>query len=98
MTARDYITSLHLPSLHHAAIYGNNKKVKQYLAAGDPIEAQDDVDGFTPLLAAVDGNQSTTVKLLLATGANPNTRDRKGYFPLYCAAQNGNVVIAKDLL
>lgn len=62
------------PRLHRAAAHGGVAQLKQYLTAGDAVNARD-VDGRTALLWAVVGDQIDSAKLLLAAGAN---RERSG--------------------
>ena len=66
--------------------------LKQLLAAGAELEAEDAV-GMTPLAAAAAAGQADAVRLLLSAGANPDHGN-----PLLMAAKNGYVEIVSDLL
>ena len=51
-----------------------------------------------PLFHAVEDNQIDAVRLLLATGADPNVRDNEGDSPLRICVQKGNLEMARLLL
>ncbi|KAI1662840.1 hypothetical protein F4813DRAFT_394955 [Daldinia decipiens] len=62
-------------------------KLAEYLK-GDPsiINKPDPASGLTPLAAAIRKGNSSTVKLLLDNGANPDTKTQDGRTPMFMAA------------
>jgi ankyrin repeat protein len=54
--------------------------------------------GFTVLMAAVEGDNLAVVRLLLARGADVKARNRVGWTALHAAAVAGNRGVAEDLL
>jgi hypothetical protein len=55
-------------------------------------------DGSTPLILAVNFGKVSTVRFLIAHGADPSERDRAGETPLISAAWDGQVEIAHILI
>jgi hypothetical protein len=55
-------------------------------------------DGLTPLLAAVQANNRTTVAILLEHGADPTIADTMNFDPLYWALHKGFYQVADVLL
>jgi ankyrin repeat protein len=68
------------------------------LRYGADVNAWDEKHRMTPLLIAVFRNQPEAVRILLATGADPNVRDDEGYSPLRWCAQEGHLEMARLLL
>lgn len=66
----------------------------------DPRVRFDDkeIGGLTPLTAAANTSQGRAAELLLARGADPNSKDNYGHPPLVHAAKCGAVEVVKALL
>lgn len=64
------------------------EQVNSLLDSKEPIDQQDK-DGRTPLMVAVQKNNLQIAKLLLDRGANPNVRDNTMLSPWLCAGANG---------
>ena len=80
-------------SIHDAAENGNIEAVKQHLAAGTDVN----LGGVaTPLHPATYSGHKEVVELLIANGANVNTKD-KGWTPLDIAIEFEHSEIA-DIL
>ena len=96
------------PNLHYyrqsalvdASLNGKLSRMKFLLALGaDANEFEcPNVRCLTPLVAAVEANQSEAVRLLLARGANVNKRLRRGQTALMFASYKGNTEMVKFLL
>jgi ankyrin repeat protein len=56
--------------------------IDQLLAAGTPIDAVDPAFGGHPLRAAAENGRPSSVRHLLARGADPNLRAADGHTPL----------------
>ena len=83
--------------LFKATVAGNVKEVTRLLAIGININVIK--DHSTPLMMAVSTRSHIdVVKLLLNTGADPNTSDELGRTPLHEAAINGYTEAIKMLL
>ena len=67
--------------LHYVALEGTVDAIEAQLAAGAPIDAQDD-NGMTPLMFAVQQSRTQAVELLLNRGADPELADRHENTPL----------------
>jgi len=93
-------------SIHEAAEDGNIEAVKQHLAAGADVNANDFV-GATALHNAVRvevgettvankdvAAQKEIIELLIAAGADVNAKDDDGWTPLHFAKAKGHKVIA----
>ena len=68
-------------SIHQAVFDGNIEAVKQHLAAGTDVNAEDE-DGDTPLHLAT---TKEIAELLIAKGADMHTKNYKKYTPLHSA-------------
>ena len=68
-------------SIHKAAEAGNIKAVKHHLAASTDVDAGDE-DASTPLHYAVAFSHKETAELLIAKGADVNTKNELGETPL----------------
>ena len=81
-------------SIHDAAAKGDVEAVKQHIAAGTYIDVKDDF--WTPLrYAAIDGHKEIA-ELLIANGADVNTKDDFGGTPLHNAL--GYIEVAEILI
>jgi ankyrin repeat protein len=86
--------------LHRAALAGEPAAARALLAAvGSQLDAVD-VDGVTPLAAACAAprHAAAVIKVLLAAGADAQSKDVYGSQPLHRAAVAGNVKAVKALL
>uniref|UniRef100_A0A7N4PPS2 Ankyrin repeat and kinase domain containing 1 n=1 Tax=Sarcophilus harrisii TaxID=9305 RepID=A0A7N4PPS2_SARHA len=83
--------------LHFLVTEGNVEKVRLLLRQEVDVDCQT-VEGYTPLIIAVQDQFSDLCMLLLSQGANPNLVDEDGWAPLHFAAQNGDDRIARLLL
>ena len=68
-------------SIHMAAIDGNIEAVKQHLATGTDVNAEDGA-GTTPLHRAAGWGHKEIVELLIAAGADVNAKSDNGRTPL----------------
>ena len=69
-------------SLFDAAGDGNIEAVKQHLAAGTALQHENNVGWTSPLHQAAGGGHKEIVELLIAAGADVNTKGYKGSTPL----------------
>jgi len=86
-------------SLHYAVDSCNKKLVQWVIQEGAPIEARDNVSGWTPLLrvAATSGDHDTC-EVLLDAGADVNLQDYAGKSSLMMACLNGHLLTTQLLL
>lgn len=91
-------------ALWHVSFAGHTAIAKQLLAAGAQVEAGDLISGTTPLQQASVWGREENVKLLLASGADPNIIGDEGCGtsgwgkPLHEALRKGYWDIVKQLL
>ena len=83
-------------SIVDAAIDGNIEAVKQAIADGADVNAKP--GGITPLHWAAWRGRKEIAELLIAKGADLNTKNKDGGTPLHNAAWKGHVEIAKLLI
>ena len=83
--------------LTRAALFGNTETAAVLLQAGANINAKTANQNETALHHAVISNNISTLKLLLAYGANPHARNRGNETPLDLARKEGKK-IAGDFL
>jgi ankyrin repeat protein len=86
-------------SIHAAAETGNIEAVKQHLADGVNMNAEDMI-GWTPLYFAIDEGHTEITELLIAKGADINAKnasaiglnaeDIRGWTPLHCAVKKAS--------
>ena len=69
-------------SLHSAATEGNIEAVKQHLAAGTALQHENNVGWTSPLHQAAGRGHNEIVELLIANGADVNTKGYQGSTPL----------------
>eukprot|EP00968_Pinguiococcus_pyrenoidosus_P012483 scaffold1096_cov171-Pinguiococcus_pyrenoidosus.AAC.4 len=85
-------------SLHDAAERGDVEEVMRLVGEGADKESQEEIDGTTPLLAAVEKGHLEVVQVLLVCGANKEAANNKGWTPLNAAAQKGQLEVVQALL
>ncbi|XP_068673149.1 myotrophin-like isoform X2 [Montipora capricornis] len=83
-------------ALHYAADAGKVPIVRFLLGKMAIIDYQD-MDGMTPLMAAVDKDHLQTAKLLLEEGADPHIEDETGKTAFDIAKDHGFTQIQKFL-
>lgn len=69
-----------------AILRGDNLEVGKLLAAGAPVDYQDEPDGWTPLIYSVYYRNPAARELLLERNAAPDRSDFSGRTPLMVAA------------
>jgi ankyrin repeat protein len=84
-------------TLHQAAGDGNLTKLRQQLAGGARIDAQD-AEGSTPLLHAILQHERGAALFLLDAKADPNIATHKGWTPLHEAVDNMDPELVAALL
>ena len=85
-------------SIHEAAEDGNIEAVKQHIAAGTDVNAKDKY-GESPLLFAATFGHKEIAELLIANGADVNTKiDKIGMTPLHIATGQGYKEIVELLI
>lgn len=93
-----HIAGQHDPTLHEAVRSGNAAMVQLLLAAGAPIDEQNNL-GETPLhLAAEEDERLAVLELLLLAGANPMLKRIFDETPLEVALNSGSEGCASTLL
>jgi ankyrin repeat protein len=87
-------------ALIEAAKKGDVEKTRKLLDGGANPDGEPGSKDWTPLCAASYRGHSKTAALLLAYGADPNLRDRKGNraTPLWWAVSSGNDSLIRTLL
>ena len=70
-------------SIQDAAKEGNFKVIKQHIATGADVNARDGFDGMTALHNAVWGNKREIIELLVASGADVDAKDDRGWTTLH---------------
>ncbi|CAH0549306.1 unnamed protein product [Brassicogethes aeneus] len=84
--------------LHEAAFTGNVTMANVLVSNGADLNAQD-INGYSPLMFAVDNNHTETAEFLINQGANVNLRGSKdNRTALHVAAATGNVTMANVLV
>ena len=77
---------------------GNIEAIKQHLADGADVNAKEAKNQITPLHWAAWRGRKEIAELLIAKGADLNTKNKDGGTPLHNAAWKGHVEIAKLLI
>lgn len=86
-------------ALHLASFFGHADVVRLLVAAGARRTAVSrNKLANTPLHAAVAARRAAVVDILLAAGADPDSRETNGLTPLHLAALNGDVEIIRRLI
>jgi ankyrin repeat protein len=82
-----------------ACFFGHYETAQYLIKAGAAVNSASRNDlQATPLHSATAADNLEIVDLLLANGADPNTREQGGFTPLHAAAQNGNLDIIRALI
>jgi uncharacterized protein len=82
-----------------ASFFGHYDTAELLLSKGARVNSPaDNQTRVTSLHSAAAGGHAGIVRLLLESGAEPNSRQQGGFTPLHSAAQNGNVESLKLLL
>ena len=84
--------------IHDAARIGNGKEIGALLKAQPAARDVRTAQGSTPLHLAATNPDISSLKALLAAGADPNARDGDGATPLHMAAYTQNAKHAQLLL
>jgi len=84
--------------LYEAAKSGNIEEVKRLLASGIEPDAEKDLDGYTPLMAAADNRYTNVVIELLQAKADVDVKSRRDQTPVMAAASRGYTTIVTALL
>jgi hypothetical protein len=86
----------------HSVVYdGDLEMVEVLLECGVDVNATGSAGGYTPLGYVVNAgrrNEARIARLLIAHGADPNTRDWNGSTPLRHASARGNIEIVRLLI
>lgn len=88
-----------------AALLGHLPSCKVLASSGASLEAANDL-GYTPLMAAIEGDHEEVIDFFLKSGANVNpdvtpsmeVEGLGGAFPLYTATRKENLAVIKKLL
>lgn len=81
-----------------AARDGDARELAELLEKHEPMAGTRGAGARSALQLAAGGGHEEAVRVLLANGADPNTRDREGITPLHAAASAGYADIVKMLL
>lgn len=84
-------------SIHIACLYGDIKKIKEFLNSGVNINSKD-FSNRTPLMYAAEDGATEILGYLLKNGANINEIDIRGESALIIALKNHNINAAKFLI
>jgi len=92
-------------ALYIAAVLGHLPSCKVLASSGASLEAANDL-GYTPLMAAIEGDHEDVIDFFLKSGANVNpdaiatmeVEGLGGAFPLYTATRKENLAVIKKLL
>ena len=83
--------------INKAATKGDIAAIKQYLNAGNDVDARNESE-WTVLMYAANNGRKEIAELLIAKGADVNIKDESGHTPLYAAASDGHREIAELLI
>ena len=79
VNAKDFYDKTRFSMPLHQAVWRENKELIAYLLEQDGIRLEDtNVDGYTPLMIAVEHGREDIIDMLLAAGANPTTKNKNG--------------------
>ena len=93
-----FIKNIFKETLHKACKKGDIEAVKQHLATGADVNAGGVFGTTTPLYLAAGEGHKEIVELLIAKGANVNTKTDEGSTPLHSATANEHENIAELLI
>ena len=81
-----------------ALLRGDNSETRKLINAGTPLDYQDDIDGWTPLIYSIYYQNPLACRWLLENNADVDKADYAGRTPLMIAAIRGNHQLMKELL
>jgi ankyrin repeat protein len=81
-----------------AAAENDLPEIRQLLSVGADVNAKDNYDGETPLIAASTKGHVQVVIELLEHGADIEESDILGWRPLHCACWNGHLTVVIEFL
>lgn len=92
-------------ALYIAAFLGHLPSCKVLASSGASLEAANDL-GYTPLMAAIEGDHEDVIDFFMKSGANVNpdvtatmeVEGLGGAFPIYTATRKDNLVVVKKLI
>jgi uncharacterized protein len=85
--------------LHLAVFFGNLETARLLLDKGADLHAwSQNAQANQPLHAALAGNATPVIQLLVESGADVTARSAEGWTPLHQAAQNGNLDVIRLLV
>jgi ankyrin repeat protein len=92
-------------ALYIAALFGHLPSCKVLVSNSASIDAANDL-GYTPLMAAIEGDHEEVIDFFLKSGSNVNpevinemeVEGLGGAFPLYTATRKENLAVVKQLL
>jgi ankyrin repeat protein len=86
-------------SLHSAAVMPDIAVLRRAIAGPpEPNLNAKDLEGKTPLHAAVEAGCAANAVELIKAGADPNAKDKLGHTPLRAACARGNAGLARELV
>ncbi|MBC8128290.1 MAG: ankyrin repeat domain-containing protein [Gloeobacteraceae cyanobacterium ES-bin-144] len=83
-------------ALHTAASHGAKDAANFLLSKGIPVDVRG-AAGRTPLMSAVDTNQTAMVRWLIRQEADVHAKDNEGFSPLMLAVREGNAGPVEEL-
>lgn len=84
-------------NIHTACLYGDLRKIREFLNSGININSKD-FGNKTPLMYAAEDGATEIIDYLLKNGANINDIDIRGDSSLIIALKNNNIKAAKFLI
>lgn len=81
------------------AVYNNDlEEVKRLIAAGEDVNAKEEISARIPLLVAAAMGHVKVAALLIENGADVNAKENNGFTPLHRAAAKDHVKVAALLI